>query len=73
MTSQPWTRVKRGYSAAPNESLQWSHDLSAMDTMESMAGQSVMFDLQWSHDLSVMDTLCAAGDGVNRLEPSLEP
>ena len=37
--------------------LQWSHDLSVMDTLEVEAqGLSLLPILQWSHDLSVMDT-----------------
>ena len=52
--------------------LQWSHDLSAMDTPEN--GEEVEFmetALQWSHDLSAMDTALLVGphdpllDGFN--------
>ena len=38
--------------------LQWSHDLSVMDTGEFGLRRSLEgYALQWSHDLSVMDTL----------------
>ena len=37
-------------------SLQWSHDLSAMDTTDCKGPQTVPRQLQWSHDLSAMDT-----------------
>ena len=38
--------------------LQWSHDLSAMDTILQVANfdLSDQRTLQWSHDLSAMDT-----------------
>ena len=38
------------------EPLQWSHDLSAMDTMEAYNIVTPTPALQWSHDLSAMDT-----------------
>ena len=39
--------------------LQWSHDLSAMDTVNSLPGLASVVSLQWSHDLSAMDTASA--------------
>ena len=39
--------------------LQWSHDLSAMDTLCFVADFIRRVDLQWSHDLSAMDTRAA--------------
>ena len=36
--------------------LQWSHDLSAMDTTQPQARCRITSILQWSHDLSAMDT-----------------
>ena len=36
--------------------LQWSHDLSAMDTAVIVSSASSTHSLQWSHDLSAMDT-----------------
>ena len=37
-------------------SLQWSHDLSAMDTVNRRMNMFGDVVLQWSHDLSAMDT-----------------
>ena len=62
MTSQPWIRrstVAR-LSSMPTYWLQWSHDLSAMDTFTVANGRAspeLHVSLQWSHDLSAMDTL----------------
>ena len=56
MTSQPW--IPRPV-ACPNAGvwqLQWSHDLSAMDTSGVVASSLSLSLLQWSHDLSAMDT-----------------
>ena len=36
--------------------LQWSHDLSAMDTTRIVRRKLKELKLQWSHDLSAMDT-----------------
>ena len=36
--------------------LQWSHDLSAMDTIGEGLDTEKPNELQWSHDLSAMDT-----------------
>ena len=37
--------------------LQWSHDLSAVDTSKRFTQNSRILDkLQWGHDLSTMDT-----------------
>ena len=51
MTFQPWIQ-----EITASSTLQWSHDLSAMDTrpLPLLAIRSV---LQWSHDLSAMDTV----------------
>ena len=38
------------------DGLQWSHDLSAMDTLTGSSRTFVVKILQWSHDLSAMDT-----------------
>ena len=43
-------------STSSNVSLQWSHDLSAMDTTIWLATLWFDDELQWSHDLSAMDT-----------------
>ena len=60
MTSQPW--ILWGATIGNTSrlrSLQWSHDLSAMDTrcsgVISSRRRSIQL-LQWSHDLSAMDT-----------------
>ena len=37
--------------------LQWSHDLSAMDTRVLVICPASLRLLQWSHDLSAMDTM----------------
>ena len=68
MTSQPW--IRHGHTSeviSGAYQLQWSHDLSAMDTgsswnpsaMTSSYGRRIgnlLAALQWSHDLSAMDT-----------------
>ena len=59
MTSQPWIRLSERQldtsipTLADNHPLQWSHDLSAMDTTLKRGRRP---SLQWSHDLSAMDT-----------------
>ena len=43
-------------------SLQWSHDLSAMDTQyPHISSEYAKRLLQWSHDLSAMDTCYGMG------------
>ena len=44
--------------------LQWSHDLSAMDTLRTMIRIRIAMQLQWSHDLSAMDTTNAWQGGL---------
>ena len=57
MTSQPWIRPPRRGCSEPIIALQWSHDLSAMDTCCSQCHDNLSARmLQWSHDLSAMDT-----------------
>ena len=41
--------------------LQWSHDLSAMDTSLGRFTMGVPVRLQWNHDLSAMDTQTISG------------
>ena len=56
MTSQPWI-LAHGTGGVHNYVLlQWSHDLSAMDTVLETWRTSYIGKLQWSHDLSAMDT-----------------
>ena len=50
------TRTPQVPCAPCQPRLQWSHDLSAMDTGMSMADVRDKIELQWSHDLSAMDT-----------------
>ena len=57
MTSQPWIPCAYFSCASEMRMLQWSHDLSAMDTRPtSSCSPSIELLLQWSHDLSAMDT-----------------
>ena len=56
-TFQPWIRVRQNRRRRPVQGLQWSHDLSAMDTFAVFVRLEVSAVLQWSHDLSAMDTL----------------
>ena len=58
MTLQPWIPRIRHSSTNELQLLQWSHDLSAMDTTNSGRQASIrtLQLLQWSHDLSAMDT-----------------
>ena len=53
--------------------LQWSHDLSVMDTWRLSVLILTMGILQWSHDLSVMDTRCACRQSRQSIAPSMEP
>ena len=57
MTFQPWIHYGDPELIDDVTELQWSHDLSAMDTVESPTGTDTRFTLQWSHDLSAMDTV----------------
>ena len=64
MTSQPWIPELKIQYTTDVTNLQWSHDLSAMDTTGTEAAIGATQLLQWSHDLSAMDmrtvpTLCA--------------
>ena len=56
MTSQPWIRLAMNPHFAISAELQWSHDLSAMDTAMLSSAHVLAALLQWSHDLSAMDT-----------------
>ena len=73
MTSQPWILLHKERYDNEMNSLQWSHDLSAMDTLRHNAYKKATVALQWSHDLSAMDTLrnaaVFAGDGFPSMEP----
>jgi len=52
--------METGVNVALNQTLQWSHSFSAMDTSGSASSiQSASSSLQWSHDLSAMDTSAA--------------
>ena len=53
--------------------LQWSHDLSAMDTLDWAAIRPASSPLQWSHDLSAMDTLDWAGKRLCSIRPASSP
>ena len=53
--------------------LQWSHDLSAMDTSSSEGTEKLRRLLQWSHDLSAMDTLVFDEIGESYDAASMEP
>ena len=56
MTFQPWIPPSGSRSMIQVSSLQWSHDLSAMDTWSTASCRAGTVALQWSHDLSAMDT-----------------
>ena len=56
MTSQPWILSGLREQSAGLMGLQWSHDLSAMDTVGDGTTDLTVTVLQWSHDLSAMDT-----------------
>ena len=83
MTFQPWIpRMVQSWSArsALGTWLQWSHDLSAMDT--SLCDGTLLFPsgvfarLQWSHDLSAMDTpdvICSMCPALQDHQASMEP
>ena len=58
MTSQPWIRPRSPIDRHHSVPLQWSHDLSAMDTSAPMRTIFASSARQWSHDLSAMDTTC---------------
>ena len=64
MTSQPWILDELHEHPTDEMWLQWSHDLSAMDTVHLSIGNFAQFELQWSHDLSAMDTLLVEGVGA---------
>ena len=55
--------------------LQWSHDLSAMDTPRSPCSLTTktLLRLQWSHDLSAMDTPERFACRLSFKLPSMEP
>ena len=57
MTFQPWIHRIHRYAPKIPVPLQWSHDLSAMDTIANLSNQPFSMTLQWSHDLSAMDTV----------------
>ena len=74
MASQPWIRHPRPPCKVRPASLQWSHGLSAMDTMGKEAICHSRQSLQWSHGLSAMDTGCGFRDDWRlRNQPSMEP
>ena len=56
MTSQPWILDRSKSRYWDKMTLQWSHDLSAMDTVSYRISARSIVSLQWSHDLSAMDT-----------------
>ena len=53
--------------------LQWSHDLSAMDTMETGVNVTLNQTLQWSHDPPAMDTVGPLLGDAALVAPSMEP
>ena len=53
--------------------LQWSHDLSAMDTRDRDANELQLNELQWSHDLSAMDTTNPTTPHSRPSRASMEP
>ena len=74
---EPWP-LSHGYAAVcrqlrGQDSLQWSHGLSAMDTKVKLVYEAFAPIFQWSHGLSAMDTGSRKErfDGGNR--PSMEP
>ena len=73
MTSQPWIRHDNLAIWRGNNNLQWSHDLSAMDTLFRVGAQITVTHLQWSHDLSAMDTPKPCVATVPTAVPSMEP
>ena len=59
--SQPWIPREPVYQMSTPRFLQWSHGLSAMDTMSLTCWISSGVSLQWSHGLSAMDTVYMPG------------
>ena len=62
MTFQPWIQADSDFKRQLKARLQWSHDLSAMDTGAAGGGAVEGLALQWSHDLSAMDTLPSSNE-----------
>ena len=60
MTSQSWIPLPLATARLYWKLLQWSHDLSAMDTSIIYAHAAQKRKLQWSHDLPATDTPLAA-------------
>ena len=56
VTFQSWKliSIEKPYSIA--ERLQWSHDISVMETNNFAMYSASDLLLQWSHDISVMET-----------------
>ena len=73
MTSQPWIQASTALWHANSLVLQWSHDLSAMDTCARTTGSKSENRLQWSHDLSAMDTTEKENDDGDTERASMEP
>lgn len=65
-SKEPWP-FSHGYRTVPKNSssciggLQWSHGLSAMDTLPESAEKTTSLRLQRSHDPSAMDTFAPGG------------
>jgi hypothetical protein len=55
-TSRSWKHGPTSPSPSQPSTLQWSHDLSVVETMVMIDGQNKPMVLQWSHDLSVVET-----------------
>ena len=64
MTFQPWIPQNQDILKELRKILQWSHDLSAMDTWMTEEQALADVDLQWSHDLSAMDTLLSPAGAI---------
>ena len=62
MAFQPWIPDDDAMFVLAEMMLQWSHDLSAVDTSKRFTQNSRILDkLQWSPDLSAMDSSQPAG------------
>ena len=65
MTFQSWKRERIMAYISTEQVLQWSHNLSVMETSFCWSSKSISLMLQWSHDLSVMETVALeAAPGV---------
>ena len=72
-TFQPWIPFQSTGLTNLELTLQWSHDLSAMDTNPRAWPAPMPTVLQWSHDLSAMDTRQTGCLSDLCFFPSMEP